>query len=119
MTQDKPTIEDAAWGLYPYNDGTVARNIIHDSGNRKRYEGFIEGAKFAASLHQWGGWTRVEDGLPELPPPYIEDGAKITPITSRCIVYDGESVYEESYDEDGFNNHYITHWMPLPTKPNL
>jgi len=63
-------------------------------------------------------WISVEDRLPELPPPYYEEGSKITPITSRCIVYDGESVYEESYDEDGFSSHYVTHWMKLPSPPN-
>lgn len=63
------------------------------------------------------GWVDVNDRLPELPPPYKEDGALITPITSRCIVWDEESVYEESFDKNGFDNKDITHWRCFPQPP--
>jgi hypothetical protein len=65
MNKETPTMDEAAWNLYPYNDGTVARNIIHDSANRKRYEGFIEGAKFmeqitsAPLLKEISGYKKV------------------------------------------------------------
>lgn len=63
------------------------------------------------------GWIRVEDRLPELPPPYWEDGYKMKPITDIAIVYNGEDVYQEFYDKNGFKDKEITHWRYLPTPP--
>jgi len=67
------------------------------------------------------GWVKVEDGLPEIPPPYFENGLKLTPLGCRVIVYDSVSkeVYEANYYDGHFddNNPDITHWRPLPTPP--
>jgi hypothetical protein len=54
-------------------------------------------------------WISVEDGLPELPPPYYEDGMLCSPLTRTAIVFDGESVYTDSYDKNGFNSTFVTH----------
>jgi Protein of unknown function (DUF551) len=62
-------------------------------------------------------WILVSERLPELPPPYAEGDYMVRPVTSRCLVYDGEGVYEESFDEHGFTFDGITHWMPLPEPP--
>lgn len=62
-------------------------------------------------------WIKANERLPELPPPYYEDGVKFTPLTSAAIVYDGEDVFTSSYDKDGFMIEGITHWMPLPKPP--
>lgn len=64
------------------------------------------------------GWVRVEDRLPELPKPFTIDGNTFTPVISKCIVYDGEYVYEKSYDKKGFHDDSITHWRELPKPPN-
>ena len=77
-----------------------------------------------ASLSSPGsGWVKVEDGLPEIPPPYFENGLKLTPLGCRVIVYDSVSkeVYEANYYDGHFddNNPDITHWQPLPTPPGV
>ena len=84
-----------------------------------------EDAEFLlASLSSPGsGWVKVEDGLPEIPPPYFENGLKLTPLGCRVIVYDSVSkeVYEAKYYDGHFddNNPDITHWQPLPTPPGV
>jgi len=84
-----------------------------------------EDAEFLlASLSSPGsGWVKVEDGLPEIPPPYFENGLKLTPLGCRVIVYDSVSkeVYEANYYDGHFddNNPDITHWQPLPTPPGV
>jgi hypothetical protein len=63
-------------------------------------------------------WVKVEDGLPEIPPPYYEDGLKIKPLSINIIVWDGMDVFEESYYEEvDLSELRITHWRYLPTPP--
>lgn len=87
----------------------------------KRHVGELD--NFCASLSSPGrGWVKVEDGLPKIPPPYFENGVKLTPLSCRVIVYDSvlKEVYEADYYDGRFdnNNPDITYWQPLPTPPN-
>ena len=71
-----------------------------------------------ASLHQCGGWTSVEDGKPE--------------VEKRVLVFTGmkypddimvgyiSKVTGHWFDEEAnYLSIPVTHWIPLPTKPNL
>lgn len=63
------------------------------------------------------GWVSVAKELPKLSPSYKEDGVTFTPVVESCLVFDGENVYEDTYDKDGFDNKRVTHWRPLPSPP--
>jgi hypothetical protein len=90
--------------------------LIHsDKVMKVEVDAFIAGAEYRDGLD---GWVKVSERLPELPKPYrSEYGFMAVPVTSVAIVFDGENVFEESYDENGFKDKSITHWMPLPAKP--
>lgn len=103
-------------------------SVPKDRISGKTYDKMIElqakRNKLLASLCSPGsGWVKVEDGLPEIPPPYFENGLKLTPLGCRVIVYDSVSkeVYEANYYDGHFddNNPDITHWRPLPTPPGV
>jgi hypothetical protein len=67
------------------------------------------------------GWVSVEDGLPEIPPPYYDKDNEVhKPIQGEVWCFDGSEVYEDWFY---FNSKPVgcTHWkykeaIPSPPK---
>ncbi len=117
MTQDKPTIEaelekkfkPLVWGNTAYT-------------RKKRVEECVIIAKeYAASLNRQG-WTKVEDGLPDIGGEYnvvwdLEDGQE--PVVST-MEYDAiKKKWIDTRSWEGQICETVLSWMPLPNKPSI
>ena len=108
-----PTIEDVLKKHLGYaNIKWFEKNNLDD------YNGIKAAMTEYASLNRQG-WTRVEDGLPEESEwvlAYCKEDREH--FDMPCVA----KVVDKDWYEYGENYHYnrtVTHWMPLPTKPNL
>ena len=119
-----PTIEDVAYKWYlKYLD----ENKVSDIRPTKEQLIATNAMKYhIAAMTEWAslnrqGWMRVEDGLPEA------SGENFTidvlafgdnGITVSSLYKSYNQITGYGRNECGYNRN-VTHWMPLPTKPNL
>jgi hypothetical protein len=98
-------------------------NEITDLGMwEKLVKAYKEGAAIATTPSvKADGWVSVEDGLPEIPPPYYDKDNEVhKPIQVEVWCFDGSEVYEDWFY---FNSKPVgcTHWkykeaIPSPPK---
>ena len=100
----------------------------------KNIEGFgdgltVDGAERAcieyASLNRQG-WTRVEDGLPEVDTAvfvrteYESSGKPMVDFFTAYMDEYGDTIICPQDESYGWQfNDVVTHWMPLPNKPSI
>lgn len=97
------------------------RKIIVDISIMVRYHGSSEAynkiaEKFPAVEQKEQGWVRVEDGLPK------DEEEVLCLFTGwddmqfqRTLSYD--KIEKNWYDWNGVKHETVTHWQPLPDKP--
>jgi len=96
----------------PHENGICSNCPIQVQCENCKAVGFVKSTASLSSNRQ--GWTRVEDGLPE-----VSTSDNMKPVLVNCIIGITSGYYwgENNDPCKGWSIMNVTHWMPLPNKP--
>ena len=128
-----PTEERNKFDASTYVDRAIAMlkdELVPGRINVAAYNGILSLLQYAKESHAASlnrqGWTRVEDGLPEIDTAvfvrteYESSGKPMVDFFTAYMDEYGDTIICPDDESYGWQfNDVVTHWMPLPNKPSI